>query len=328
MKKFIFIVLSLAIAFLLYFTYKNSGFNKQKEDIFYGNVDTKTVDLSFRFLGQISSISKEEGDTIKIGEEIARLDDEYLLNSLENIKSNIALEKIKLDKLENGYRKEDIASAKASFEAAIANVQKAKDSFDRQDKLIKTNSTSQEAYISAKLNLEAMRANLALAKANYEKLQNGYEKADIKSQIQLIKSLEIQKQAIELDIKNSIIRSPFNGILQKKYKEIGSTVIQNEPVAQIARMDKFFIRAYANEPDLKKLELGEDMLIYSDARDEPYHGYLSFISSVAEFTPKHIQTMELRSELVYRFEIIIDDFDTKLKQGMPVHIKLGNDKSN
>ncbi|ANE35309.1 ABC transporter, membrane fusion protein (HlyD family) [Campylobacter iguaniorum] len=328
MKKLLFIILSLAVIILLYFTYKNGGFNGQKEDIFYGNVDTKTVDLSFRFLGQISSIAKEEGESVKIGEEIARLNDEYLLNSLESVKTNIALEKIKLDKLENGYRKEDIASAKASFEVGKANLAKAKDSFDRQEKLIKTNSTSQEAYMNAKSNLEAMRANLALAKAGYEKLQNGYEKADIKAQVELIKSLEIKKQAIELDLKNSIIRSPYNGILQKKYKELGSTVVQNEPVAQIARMDKFFIRAYANEPDLKKLELGEDMLIYSDARDEPYRGRLSFISSVAEFTPKHIQTMELRSELVYRFEIIIDDFDTKLKQGMPVHIKFSNDKSN
>ena len=80
-----------------------------------------------------------------------------------------------------------------------------------------------------------------------------------------------------------------------------------------------------DEPLLGKITQGERMLIYIDSRKEPYEGSIGFISPVAEFTPKNIETMELRPELVYRFRVIIKNPDSHLKQGMPVTIKCKKD---
>ena len=116
--------------------------------------------------------------------------------------------------------------------------------------------------------------------------------------------------------------SPIDGIIQTKFKEIGEIANPGEPVFEISKKDNFFVRAYIDEPYMGKIKIGDEVLVYSDIKDEPYTGHISFISNVAEFTPKNVQTIKLRADLVYRFKVDIDKSDDKLKQGMPVHIKL------
>ncbi|AHE93604.1 HlyD family efflux transporter periplasmic adaptor subunit [Campylobacter fetus] len=327
MKKLGVIGVVLVLIFLFYKFYEKEFILKDKDDIFYGNVDTKTVDLSFRFLGEIVDISKIEGAKVSKGEPLVYLDDSYLQNSLNSLKSKINIENINLLKLESGYRIEEIKQSKARLEAAAANLKETQNSFNRQQKLMLSKATSEEAFMTAQTRFEAAKANLNLAQANYELLKNGYQKEDIEAQRELVRYLNINLEAIELDIKNSVLISPYDGILQKRYKEIGAITNANEPVVEIARDDKYFIRAYIDEKNLGKIKLEQKMKIFSDARSEPYLGYINFISSVAEFTPKNIQTTELRSDLVYKFEVTLIDKDDRLKQGMPVHIKF-NDQSN
>jgi HlyD family secretion protein len=63
--------------------------------------------------------------------------------------------------------------------------------------------------------------------------------------------------------------------------------------------------------------------VYTDSQPaKPYHGQIGFISPVAEFTPKNVETTELRTELVYRLRVIVNDPDNGLRQGMPVTVKL------
>lgn len=328
MKKILLIILAFVLVFLGYKFYEKQNALDAKVSVFYGNVDTKTVDLAFRFLGKIEKISKKEGLRVQKGEDIVFMDDSYLRNSFLNLQTKIKLEEINLEKLKSGYRSEEIEQAKAKYEVAMANLKEAQNTFDRQKKLMQANATSKEMFMNSQTTLEAMRANLNLSKANYEQLKNGYRKEDILAQSELVNSLKIQLQSVELDLNNSVLKSPYDGVLQKIYKEAGSMAGANEPVVEIARMDKFFIRAYIDEPRLGSLKLGAKMRVFSDAKKEPYEGYVSFISSVAEFTPKHIQTQELRADLVYKFEVTLSNADERIKQGMPVHIKFGDDKSN
>jgi HlyD family secretion protein len=56
------------------------------------------------------------------------------------------------------------------------------------------------------------------------------------------------------------------------------------------------------------------------APDRRHRGRVGFISPVAEFTPKSVETPELRTDLVYRLRIIVDEVDPSLRQGMPVTV--------
>ena len=89
-----------------------------------------------------------------------------------------------------------------------------------------------------------------------------------------------------------------------------------------------WIRAYVNETDLGNIKYGQKTKVYTDSinpntgEKRSYEGYIGYISPVAEFTPKTVQTTDLRTDLVYRIRVYIDNVDDYLRQGMPTTIKI------
>ena len=137
MKKVVTILLIIVFLIIGYFFFQKQNLLKNSELIFYGNIDSQTSTLSFRFLGEISEIYKDEGNLVKTGDKLAELDKSYLLNKLDEVKSQILLNEIKLSKLQKGFRQEDIAKAKANLDISKASLNEARISFNRQAKLIK-----------------------------------------------------------------------------------------------------------------------------------------------------------------------------------------------
>ena len=86
------------------------------------------------------------------------------------------------------------------------------------------------------------------------------------------------------------------------------------------------MRAYIEEPDLDLIQAGMDAEIRTDS-GHVYHGQIGYISPVAEFTPKTVETRSLRTSLVYRVRIIAEDPENRLKQGMPVTVLLSPDRT-
>lgn len=84
-----------------------------------------------------------------------------------------------------------------------------------------------------------------------------------------------------------------------------------------------WVRTYVNEPDLGFVQPGMAAAVTTDsAPGRPYRGHVGFISPTAEFTPKAVETRELRTDLVYRLRVIVDNPDGGLRQGMPVTVRL------
>ena len=138
-------------------------------------------------------------------------------------------------------------------------------------------------------------------------------------------SLVAQAKSVEHDIEDTTLYAPTKGTVLARYKEPSSIVSAAQSILEIALEDEYWVKAYVDEPFLGKITQGTPMLVYTDSRKEPYEGTIGFISPVAEFTPKNIETMELRPDLVYRFRVIIKNPDVHLKQGMPVTIKRKED---
>lgn len=117
--------------------------------------------------------------------------------------------------------------------------------------------------------------------------------------------------------------APNSGVILTRVKEPGSVVNPTDAVYTVSLSSPVWIRAYVNEPDLGKIRYGMTAFISTDLKNGPsYKGYIGFISPIAEFTPKTVQTPDLRTDLVYRLRIYVENPDTILKQGMPVTVKL------
>lgn len=329
MKKIAFIFLIIFISLILFFILKTYIKNSNNVDNkYYGNIDTRTVKVGFRFIGKIENITKDEGENVKKGETLVILDNSSLKKSIKELEANIEASTIELSKLKSGFRDEEIQEAKATFDEATANLNKINDTYTRQKNLYKTKSTSEENFILSELNYKQALATLDKAKAAYKLVKNGYRKEDILVQEAKLKALEAQKEKLEVDIKDSNIISPVDGVILNRYKEISSITTAGESVLEIAKTDEFWVRAYIDENHLGDIKPNLKMLIFTDSRKEPYEGYIGFISPIAEFTPKNIETQELRADLVYSFRVIVKNNDDKLRQGMPVTLQIADNNAS
>ncbi|KLE06011.1 HlyD family efflux transporter periplasmic adaptor subunit [Aliarcobacter butzleri] len=327
-KKLTIALIILLISFISYKIYSNILLKNENNLTFYGNIDTRTVNVGFRFLGKIENITKDEGEIVKKDEVLVKLDTASLEKSLEELNEKIFASKLELSKLQTGYRQEEILEAKAAMEEAIENLNKTKDTYNRQTNLFKTKSTSEENFTISQLNYKQALATLDKAKALYELRKNGYRNEDIKIQESNLKSLEIQAEKIKIDLNDSVIKAPVDGVILTRFKEIGAITNAGESILEIAKTDEFWVRAYIDEKNLGNIKPGLKMSIQTDSRSENYEGVIGFISPVAEFTPKNIETQELRADLVYSFRVIVKNPDDKIRQGMPVTLKIAQNNAN
>ncbi|MCH9627253.1 MAG: hypothetical protein S4CHLAM2_08880 [Chlamydiales bacterium] len=117
--------------------------------------------------------------------------------------------------------------------------------------------------------------------------------------------------------------APTDGIILTRIREPGTVVNPADPVYTLSISSPIWVRAYVAEPDLGRIYYGMEAKISTDTKGAPvYTGKIGFISPVAEFTPKTVETTQLRTDLVYRLRIYVDNPDKVLKQGMPVTVKL------
>lgn len=323
MKKVVVVILlGVVLGFFGWKYYKQDKGENSGELTFYGNVEKRNVTLAFRFLGEIVKLPKDEGQKVSKGEKVAFLDTSYMQNNLLIAQANLAQSEAVLQKLKAGARKEEIEALKASVQKANAVLHEAKSTYLRQKSLRKKRATSKQSYDDALLVFNSAKADVSLAKANLNLALNGTRKEDILAQEQSVKKLKANVENIKLNIQKAVLISPANGTILERYKEVGSMVSPSEAVLEIAKSDEYWVRAYVDEKNLGRIKTGQKVSIYSDVREKPYGGYISFISSSAEFTPKNIETQTLRTNLVYAFRVIVTNADEMLKQGMPVDLRL------
>ena len=119
------------------------------------------------------------------------------------------------------------------------------------------------------------------------------------------------------------VTAPADATVLARVVEPGSVLLPTTVIYTLALDDRVWVRTYVPEPDLGRLKPGMDVKITTDSRpDRPYDGYVGFISPTAEFTPKTVETPELRTQLVYRLRVFVRNPDSGLRQGMPVTITI------
>lgn len=298
------------------------GCNKKSDNElkFYGNVDVRTVSLAFQVPGKLQSINFEEGQKVKKGDIIAKLDSDLYQEQLNQINAQIDVQKAQLQKLEKGYRKEDIEKARATMRQKKVLMENAKTTLKRYKKLLATNSTSQEKYDNVQTSYESANAAYLFAKSSLELLESGYEKEDILGAKAQLNALISQRNQHKLNLEYTTLYSPSNGTILTRVYEVGSIINASQVVVEVAKDDDYWVRSYMSEKYLGYIKQGMKALIYTDS-GKTYEGVVSFISPLAEFTPKSVQTEDLRTDLVYRFRITLNSYDDMIKQGMPVTIK-------
>ncbi|MBI3228995.1 MAG: secretion protein HlyD [Burkholderiales bacterium] len=289
----------------------------------YGNIDIREVNLAFRSAGRLMDLKVDEGSKVKAGEVLAVLDTEPLMNSLHSAESALAAVKARNSLLHQGYRSEDKEQAKARVVAAQAALQEAERVLARQRELVPQGAAAQRALDSASNAREQAASQLKVAQQHAQAMNNGWRKEEIAESDALVAQASSNLANAQLALRDAALIAPSDGVVLTRALEKGAMVQVGTPVFSLSLVKPVWARAYVSEAQLGQFGSGRKVVLLTDARPgKPYHGVVGFVSPSAEFTPKSVETTDLRTALVYRLRIVVEDADEQLRQGMPVTVQL------
>lgn len=292
----------------------------------YGNVDIRQVDVAFRVGGRITELYKEEGDTVKAGEKLAQLDLQPLEYALSRAQAELAMQQAAYAQMLNGYRPEDVAQARASLEGAQAAFNNAAITLRRTENLRKQRALSQRELDDARSAYTEALSRRDAAQEQLRLMEAGYRAEEVTRQEAAVKAAEAAVRTASLNVSDTELFAPQDGVVLTRVHEVGAVVQPGQTVYTVTLNNPVWIRAYVTQPNLGHIRPGQEALLSIDATPgKTYRGFVGFISPTAEFTPKTVETKEVRNDLVFRFRVVAEDPDNVMRQGMPVTVTLRKD---
>ena len=312
-------VLSIAGCFI----YQQFTATPQRILTLQGNVDIRQVNVGFRVTGRVKEMKLEEGDVVHAGDLIATLDDVPNQDQVHLAEAQVAQAQANYSKMVNGYRPEEIEQAKAQLAQAKANYQNALRYFERQDALQQSHVISKSDYDNALASRDSLKGQVDLAQANLNLELAGNRFEDIDSAKAQLENSKANLATARQNVDDCKLVAPVDGVTITRAVEPGTIVSTSSVIYSICQNEPVWVRTYVDERDLGRIYPGMKALVSNDTDpNHPYIGQIGFISPVAEFTPKNVETRELRTDLVYRLRVIITKPDRYLRQGMPVTLRM------
>ena len=299
------------------------GNQDANELVVYGNVDVRQVELAINGNERIALLQVKEGDRIKKGQLLAKLETERLEYAVDRAKAQVETQRQVVARLEAGSRPEEIAKARADVEAAKAKSRDSNRTLQRVQTLVQEKADTQQELDDAKAAYDSAEAQVAALQAELDLAIAGPRKEDIAEAKALLKSYDAELAQAEHDLKDASLYAPSDGIVQDRILEIGDMASPQKTVYTVALIDPVWVRAYVSEPDLGKISEGMKAAVVTDSfPDKQYQAWIGFISPTAEFTPKPVETRELRTKLVYQIRVFVKNPNNELRLGMPATVKI------
>jgi membrane fusion protein PltH len=323
-RRVIAVGLLVALAAVIAFAWRRTHRSAPDTDlILHGNIDLREVDLPFNEAERIANILVQEGDRVRAGQVIARLDTARLAPQAAQAAALTAAQRDAVDRFHHGNRPEEVAEAQANVESARADAETARDHYERLRSLAANHIVSEQDVDNAKDAMDVAQAKLAVSEKAYELERLGPRSEDIAQAENQLRADEAQLALLRQHVADAVLLAPSNGVVQARLMEPGEMASPDKPVISLAITDPKWVRTYVSEPDLGKVHPGAQAFITVDAFPrQRFPGWVGFVSSIAEFTPKEVQTEALRPSLVYEVRVFVRDTADVLRLGMPATVSV------
>lgn len=298
--------------------------DNQEELVLQGNVDVREVSLAFRQSDRILEMLAEEGDRVQKGQVLARLDTQELKLQLQRLNAEIAAQQSTVDKLHNGTRPEEIRQAEGNLRQAQAAAEHAAGVYQRKrDIYTSIAGISQQELDNAYHDMEAKQATMSVAEAALQEAKAGPRQEDIAGAEAGLQALRNEQLRYTYLLSQYELQAPDDGVIRSRLLEAGDMASPSKPVFKLSLPGKKWVRAYVPETELGRVYEGQQARVYIDSLPgKAIDGQVGYISGTAEFTPKNVQTEELRTSLVYEVRVYVDDADNVLRLGMPATVRI------
>jgi HlyD family secretion protein len=305
------------------------GSSAPTELTLYGNVDLRQIDLPFNGSERIAAVLVQEGDRVSKGQALARLETRRLEPQVAQARAQVAAQQAVVAKLHHGNRPEEIAQARAVLDSARADEENARQQYERLTSLAAVSA----GRAASRQDLDGARAALDVASAKVVNSQKALElqlagprKEDIAQAEAQLQGEQAYLALLQQQLADAELVAPADAVVRSRLMEPGEMASPQRAVLALAVVDPKWVRAYIPESDLGRIHPGEQASVTVDSfAGRTFDGWIGFISPVAEFTPKTVETAELRTSLVYEARVFVKDPADTLRLGMPatVHLPLG-----
>lgn len=287
-----------------------------------GTVEAREVGLAFRVNGRIDSLGTDEGQMVSKGQTVAILDPEPYRLAVQRAEAEMRAAREALAVLQAGSRKQEIRAAEAALASAKAELAYARSELKRVQRLVGQELASQEQLDQTQLRVRSAQAGVTRARQELALLREGPRQEEIRQAQAQFEASKAALATARQQLQFATLDSPVNGVVSVRMAEAGEVVAAGQPVFRVTELDRPWVRAYLSETDLARVRLGQPARVKVDGSERTFQGRLTFISPEAEFTPKTVETRELRTGLVYRVKVQVANPEGALKLGMPADVIL------
>jgi len=295
------------------------------ELVLYGNVDQRQVELAFIDSERIAEILVQEGMEVQPGQVLARLETRRLRDKIAVAEAKVASAEAALARLNNGTRPEEIDQARAIVASARVELVFAEDQYKRYSDLWQGSNgqaVSKQDVDEAQLQLSVARAKLVERQQGLRLAEIGPRDEDIAEARAVLRERQRSVEELRNQLNDAELKSPAYSVVNRRLLEPGDMASPQRAVFSLAVLSPKWVRTYVAEADLGYIRPGMPALVFTDSYpDQGIDGAIGFISSVAEFTPKTVETAELRTSLVYEVRVYVEDPENVLRLGMPATVK-------
>ena len=282
-----------------------------------GTIECTQVDVSSLVPGRIAEMRCSEGDAVKADDVLARLDPaDFELRAAE-ARAGMAAAQAQLDLIKAGSRAEDIERARHQLEETEAAARAAQADLERIEKVFQQGNATQKQFDDARAQADRARATREAAAQNLAHFQKGSRDEEIRLAQAQADLAQTRLATVEKALRDCVIKAPLAGTVTTRNREAGEIVPAGAPLLTLSRLDEVWLSIYVPEPRVAGLRLGQTAQVKLDGDARLYDGTVTFISPIAEFTPRNVQTPDERAKLVYRLKITLKNPDGLFKPGMP-----------
>lgn len=275
-----------------------------------GTIEGTDINVGVEVAGKVKSLRVDEGSRVSNGDTLLLVDDTDYQIQLRQALANLAAFESGYRLALEGSRQEDVIQAEAAYKSAETD-------FDRMKALLVEHSVTQKNYDDA-------YARYVAAEQTYRKLQRGLRPVEIEGARVRRDLAAAQADLLKKKVHDCIILSPANATVTLRGIEPGELVAPGMTVLRLTYLDRVKLVIYVNETELGLIRLGESAQVRIDAfpPGKSIEAKVTYISPVAEFTPKNVQTKEERTKLVFGVKLEMDNPDQLLKPGLPADARL------
>lgn len=269
--------------------------NNDKSDA-YGQFEATETTISSQSSGELLMFTASEGRELNAGEQVGLIDTTQLKLKENELLAILESTETKIEQIN------------AEAEVLKEQLQTASINLQRIENLVQDGAGTPQQLDDAQGKVRTLRKQIDALEV---------QKKSVRAEINATRS---RLEQLELQLKDARVINPVQGTVLTTYVEPFELVGQGQPLYQIANLDTLELRIYVSGAQLPSVELGQQVEVLVDKNadeNRSLSGYISWIASKAEFTPKMIQTKEERVTQVYAVKVKVANRDGLIKIGMP-----------